>query len=282
MELENKDKQEQELLDKIKELENINDDLQKQIRRLKYRGSFPLSIIILSLGALALLFSYIYEALILTFIGIALTIWGSVLFYALPVKFVSNKSLYGSIGSVNTLNNILENLNYKGKAIFLYPNTLRGIANGYIFIAKDNDQRLPSNELLAKERFMYEEGLLIPAHSKSIVKLFEEKYNTNLLLLNLEELFSKLEEFFVEDLRIVDNIKFHNDKNIITMVAEDANMAYICKNVNLHDKNNIGCYLCSSIALMISKVTNMPVIIENTSASNVKIKSVYRVLENGI
>lgn len=271
---------EDELLLKIKELEKENKNLRSRLWNIEYRGSFPLSMILISIGGLSLLLAYAYESLVLTFIGLGLVLWGSVIFYALPKRFISDKNLFESISMLRALSSVIQNLGYKGKAVFLYPNTLEGLSNGYLFIPI-NDTKLPDEDEINKGNFMLRDGLLIPAHSQSIVKLLEDELNTNLLMLELAEMHSKVEEFFIEDLRIVDSINFDVKGNIVSVTIDGTNAAEICRRVNSFDTNSIGCPLCSSIALMLSKVTNTPVIIDETRVGSERIKTRYRLFENG-
>lgn len=272
---------ESELFQKLEALENENKQLRSKLWNLQFRSTFPLSITLLSIGAVALLSSYAYDSLILVFIGLGLTLWGTVIFYALPRRVIYEKSLFSSISIINSLYSLIQNLGYKGHAIFLHPNTLSGLANGYLFIPT-NDLELPNEDELLKGEFMLKNGLLIPAHAQSMVRLLEDELNTNLLSLELADMQSKIEQFFVEDLRIIDSIKFDIRDNIITVVMSGSNAAHICKTVDGFDKNHLGCILCSSIALIISKVTGMPVIIDKNIATTESIKTTYLLLDEEI
>lgn len=276
------DKDDYKLLHKLEELEEENKRLRNQLLNLQFRSSFPLSIVLLSVGGAALLAAYAYDSLILTFTGLGLILWGAVVFYSLPRKMISEKTLYSSVTIIRSLSSIIQNLGYKGRAIFFYPNTLSGLANGYVFIPADDKIELPTEDKFVKEEFMIDNGLLIPAHAQSIVRLFEHELNTNLLTLELADVQSKIEQFFVEDLRMIDGIKFDVRSDMITVTIESSNMAHICREVNNFDENHLGCPLCSSLALMLSRVVNIPVIIEETATGSEKIRTRYRLLENGI
>lgn len=272
---------ESELFKKLEVLENENRRLRSSLWNIQFRSSFSLSIVLLSIGGVALLSSYAYDSLTLTFIGLGLILWGAVIFYALPKRVISEKSIFSSISIINSLSTLIQNLGYKGRAIFLHPNTLSGLSNGYVFISTDNLE-LPDEEELLKEEFMLKNGLLIPAPSHNMVRLLETELNTNLLTIEVAELQSKVEQFLVEDLRIIDSIKFDIDNNIITVIMNGSNAAHMCRTVNSFDKNHLGCILCSSIALMFSKVTGMPVSIDNSIATSEYIKTTYRLLNEDV
>ncbi|GIU71174.1 MAG: hypothetical protein KatS3mg003_0653 [Candidatus Nitrosocaldaceae archaeon] len=268
------------LVSRLESLEKENRELRSRLYKLQYRGSFLISIILTSLGGVSLLSAYAYNSLVLTFIGLGLVLFGSVIFYALPNRSIPVKSLHSTISIIRSLSSILNNLGYKGRAIFLYPTTLSGLANGYTFIPKDSNI-LPSEDRLNREEFFHNNGLLIPAHAQSMVKLLEDSLDTNLLTLELPELIAKVEQFFIEDLRIIDNITFDIKDDMITVKIDSKEMADICRKVNSFDDNHLGCIICSSLALMISKVTGIPVVIEESRASVEKIKTTYKLLENG-
>lgn len=282
LDIKNKDEKDiEELVSRLESLERENRELRSRLYKLQYRGSFLTSIILASLGGASLLAAYAYNSLVLTFIGLGLVLFGSVIFYALPNRSISIKSLHSTISIIRSLSSILNNLGYKGRAIFFYPTTLSGLANGYTFISKDSNIMLEDEDKLNREEFFYNNGLLIPAHAQSMVKLLEDSLNTNLLTIELPELISKVEQFFIEDLRIIDNITFDIKDDMITVKIDSKEMADVCRKVNSFDNNHLGCIICSSLALMISKVTGIPVVIEESRASVEKIKTVYRLLENG-
>ncbi|MEM2856686.1 MAG: hypothetical protein QW416_06260 [Candidatus Nitrosocaldaceae archaeon] len=272
----------EKVIDKISRLEEDNIKLRKELTEIRRRGQLPISIILLSLGALSLIVSYIYEVLILTFIGLGLILFGAVIFYSLPSRFISDKALSLSIDATKSLVYIIQNLGYKGRAVFLYPNTLDGLSKGIIFIPVNDGIDLPNEDELAKMQFMYKEGIAIPSHANSIIKSLEETLNINLIMVDIAELNTKLKQFFVDELRVIDdiNIKVENDEIMMNINGKSA--SEICRSISMVDKNNLGCPFCASVAFMISKITGSPVIIEENRAGSERIKTRYLLLRDGV
>jgi len=73
-------------------------------------------------GAIALITSVFYSSSILAFIGLGLTFWGALLLYIKPVKHVKASLLDSTvISSLRSVDQMIKDLNYKGKAIYLPP-----------------------------------------------------------------------------------------------------------------------------------------------------------------
>src|SRR5437870_6370860 len=64
-----------------KKLQSENLVLRKRLWRLQNRSTIPAGIILSSVGAASLLFSYLWNSLILTFIGLGIVLWGILIIY---------------------------------------------------------------------------------------------------------------------------------------------------------------------------------------------------------
>ncbi|GIU71189.1 MAG: hypothetical protein KatS3mg003_0668 [Candidatus Nitrosocaldaceae archaeon] len=99
------------LVSRLESLEKENRELRSRLYKLQYRGSFLISIILTSLGGVSLLSAYAYNSLVLTFIGLGLVLFGSVIFYALPNRSIPVKSLHSTISIIRSLSSILNIVN---------------------------------------------------------------------------------------------------------------------------------------------------------------------------
>jgi len=80
------------------------------------------SVTLLGVGAAVLIASFIYVSQILAFIGLSLMFWGALLLYIQPGEYTRKALLDATaLTSLEALSQIMQELNYKGKAIYLPP-----------------------------------------------------------------------------------------------------------------------------------------------------------------
>ena len=108
-------------------------------------------LLLLILGLIALAVSIIYESTLLAFIGLSLTFWGPLLLYINPEKHVKLTLLDSTvIPSIANLDQILTELKYQGKPIYLPPKYLGASEDTKIYILKQKDADLPTPEQIQK------------------------------------------------------------------------------------------------------------------------------------
>ncbi|HZT35890.1 MAG TPA: hypothetical protein VFA15_08215, partial [Nitrososphaera sp.] len=138
--------------------------------------------ILAAAGGAILVLSYVLSSLVLTFIGLGLALWSVITFYATPAGIVSEEVFMSvSTSFAESLQNVITNLGYRGKPIYLHPKSLEGLKRGYVFVSKDGSSRIPSDSQFSEKKIIFEnpEGVLIEAPSQGLVDLLEEKLNIN-------------------------------------------------------------------------------------------------------
>jgi len=261
--------------------------------------------LLLALGLTALTVSIIYESTILAFIGLGLTFWGALSLYISPEKYVKQALLDSTITpSLINLNQILSELRYQGKPIYLPPKYFRDFETTRIFIAKNKRTKLPTAEEIQQqgEKTLLEspESALITPPGLSLSKLFEKTLGTTFTKVDLEYLRQNLPKLLIEDLEVAENVEIeteYKDTNEITdSISENRiknNLIHvkITKSIftGICNENRrlsqisctIGCPLCSAIACALTKATGEPIVIERfqTSENGEIIETTYRVLE---
>jgi len=271
------------LIRRASELESENQSLRERIWRLQYRGTFPLSLGFISAGSVLLFFSYMYSTMILTFVGLGLAVWGALIFYASPSRYVPEHLVNSSsLSMIKSLDSIVAGMGYRGRTIFLHPRYLKGLAQGYVFIPYEG-VRLPSDEQQAKEKLFYDEpkGIFVVAPSQGLVEIFEQELNTNFAMVDLEYIQEKLPKLLIEDLKMLDKISIESDEKMIRVEIIGESCARLCdmigRETNLGD--HLGCPICSALALIASKVSGRPVTIKDNFVTNNKIKTTYEILD---
>jgi hypothetical protein len=269
---------------KIKGLELENFNLRQELRKLRYRGPRGISMILASTGIASLIVSYLYSSLILTFIGLGLTLWSVVIFCVLPSKHVPADIFDAmSLHWIKTLDNLLVSLGYKGRPIFHHPKYLGDLAQGYVFVPYDGLHKVPKDQELSLGKLFYDEprGISIVAPSQGLVELFERELNIKFASVDLEYLKENLPRLLVEDLRLIDDISMEYSKGSIQVRIVGRSCAHVCDAINKQTRlgSHLGCPLCSSIALVISKVTGKPVMISESSVKNDSVETNYLMLD---
>ena len=170
------------------------------------------SFFILALGLIALAISIVYASSILAFIGLGLIFWGSLTLYITTEKYVKQTLLDPSIiPSLTNLNQILTELKYQGKPIYLPLKYLKDFETTKIYIPKNKNTKLPTPEEIQQQEnktFLKNPGaaLIIPP-GLSLSKLFEKTLGTTFTKVDLEYLQQNLPKLFIEDLEIAENLE---------------------------------------------------------------------------
>ena len=278
---------EQSLIERLRRLEMENKDLRLKLWRLNRKPSRIFSYVMLLLGALLLALSILYSSLIPAFIGLGLTFWGALLIYIRPVRFVKSVLLDSSvIPLLLTVSKIISDLNLKGKAIYLPPRSLREIKAGTVFIPSKREVIIPPVEEVAEGRVFLRNpnGICLSPPGLGLTNLYEEELGREFAGADLAYLQNNLPALFIEGLEIAEDIEINIENDTIHVKIEGSAYADICR--ELRDTApeicmSIGCPLCSSIALALTRVTDKPIIIEKTERSEdgETVEVYYRILE---
>jgi len=270
--------------ERVKQLEFENHNLRQELRALRYKVPRGIAMILSCTGGASLVISYFYTSMILTFIGLGLTLWGVVLFYVLPSRHVPGEVVDAmSLHLIKTLDSLLVSLGYDGRAVFHHPKHLGDLTQGYVFVPYDSVYGVPKDHDLAKGKLFCDDpkGISIVAPSQGLVDLFERKLSVKFADVDLAYLQENLPKLLVEDLRLIDDISLEHIDGIMQVKIVGRSCAYICDSINKQTKlgNKLGCPLCGSIALVISKVSGKPVTIKESNVKNDSIETSYLMLD---
>ena len=282
------------------------------IRRLTF--ALPMLVV----GGIALLFSYIYTSLILTFIGLGLTFWGSVIYYITSSRYYPAYLFRAVVEAYSkSIDSTLSSLGYNidvTKAVLFYPRQLRlgGLTQGYIFISKDG--MMPKGNTIQLGQYI--EGWdgqggnggsssntigskdtsargATPAAASTPVN----QYSGMLIkapaqgLIDLFE--SRLDSNFA--LMSMDELSMSIERLFIEefMLADRVEISIEDDTVrvtvkgrdtamicsSIHGISTALCPICSSIALAVSKSTGKAVMVKESSIGKRRVDTVYSLLE---
>jgi len=271
------------LIKSVQQLEKEKEDLRLEKERMrielwkqKRRPSGIAGYILLLVGAAALASSVVYESSVLAFIGLGLTFWGALLSFVRPVGYVRSSLLDSTaVFSLMTVDQVIDDLNYTGKGVYLPPRHLKGLKEGAVLI--------PSKKGVITSVEKAGEGIRLSPSGLGLVNLFEKELGTSFAKVDLDYLRNHLPKLFIEGLEIAEDFRMNIKSNIAHIKITGSIYNDLCKEVRKLPNvcGSIGCPLCSSIACALTRATGKPVIIEKNQLSQdgKTIEAYYRILE---
>jgi len=241
----------------------------------------------LGVGSAALFISIVYVSSILAFIGLGLVFWGALLLYIQPEEYTKKVLLDAAVlPSLGTLNQIIHELDYKGKAIYLPPKYLKDPEASKVYIPKQKEGKLPTPEHILKQEsplfLKNPQGILLTPPGSQLTKLFEKTLDTSFAKTDLQYVTQNMPKLFIEDLEIAENLEIETKHDLIHVKITNSILNDICnENRKLSQVyGTIGCPLCSAIACALTKATGKPITIEmiQTSEDDKIIEATYRIL----
>jgi hypothetical protein len=261
---------------------------------------------LLLLGLIALLLATVYAVSIPAFIGLGLTFWGIVLLYIETEEYTKTTILDATATSLmTTLNQTIQELDYKGKAVYLPPKYLNNPEATKAYLPKLTTGKLPPPEqtqkLEAQASTPNAQGLLITPPGAELTKLFEKTLGTTFTRMNLDNLQQTLPKLLIEDLDLATDLEIQQTSSTISKPVAPEIAQVETKHDKIHVQittsayaetcktaqqlstiyANIGCPLTSAIACAIAKTTGKPTTIETQQISKDgrKTETDYRILE---
>jgi len=278
----------------------------KAEKKHKNRSAKVASWTLLGVGAAALITSIVYVSSILAFIGLSLVFWGAILLYIQPEEYTKKAILEAAVlPSLATLNQLMQELDYKGKAVYLPPKYFENPEANKIYIPKQKHGKPPTPELILKQESQLfiknPQGILLTPPGAQLTKLFEKTLETSFTKVDLEYLQQNLPKLLIEDLEIAENLEIETKNrkaakeitgsvSLIETTRDTIHVKItnsILQDIWKEDRklshlySKIGCPICSAIACTLTKATGKPVTIERIQPSQDGkiIEADYRVLK---
>ena len=255
----------------------------KKLRKALRRGTIRLGLGVTSIGAGCLIISYLSSSVIVTFIGLGLTLWGLLLLYISQPRSIPRKVfdvVYFSM--LKSIDAIADGLYHGDSVIHFYHANRNGLAQGYIYFthkpngAVRNYVQLNSQEISQNDL----DGTFILSPSQGLLDLFEKELNVNLAKIDFPFLERTLPDMLVEELKLVDYFLIEaNDDDTFAIRFSGEPSVHLCRLINEKSKigYRIGCPICGMLALALSKSTGRPIRIKQTitEGDGSNIRTVY-------
>ncbi|MGB9693952.1 MAG: hypothetical protein ACPLYF_03830 [Fervidobacterium sp.] len=244
-------------------------------------------LIMLSLGSISLIGSIIYTSQILAFIGLGLIFWGIILTYIQTEEYVKESLLNATaLSSLAMLNQIITELDYTEKAVYLPPKYLKDPEENKAYIPKNKMSKLPTPEQIQeKDKLFIEnpEGMLITPPGSELAKLFEKTLNTSFTKVDMQYLQLNMPKLFIEDLEIAQDLEINMENNRVHVKIEETAYQNLTEEIEKFEKlyGSLGCPLSSAIACALAKAIGKPIIIEKklVNEKNRTVEIEYRIIE---
>ena len=268
----------QYLIETIKQLQADNENLRLELKKVKGIPSGKIGLALVIPGVLALIFSIINNSNILAFIGLGLTLWGSLFFFVRPVRYVQSSLLDSTaISTYTTIDRIVRDLKFKGKSYYIppypkevyLPEYLKGLKEPVVFMSADTGGA-PSIEELAKSKFLLEtpNGICVAPPGLGLSTQFEKELRKDITKLQIGELCESLPPLIVENLRLGKEVEMKvEDNQIHVKIFDSAYKNLYTTEENLKSVHTLGCPLVSAIACAIARATGKMITLQKDSIS---------------
>jgi len=277
----------------LEELQRENELLKHELLKSKHTPSNKIGIIFLIIGALVLSASYVVSSQILAFIGLGLTFWGGLFLFARPMKFVRSTVLDSTaISSYITIDRITEDLNYRGKPIYVppypkeayLPEYLKGLKEMIVYIPAEDVVVIPTIEEMAKKQFLLKnpKGICIAPPGYGLVNLFEKELKAEFTQINKDRLYSSLSAIIVNNLELAKEFEINPENDLIHLkVVASVYKDLYSVEMAFKSIHSIGCPITSAVACALAKTTGKLVTIvkDEISPDLRTIEVWYQILE---
>ena len=266
----------------MKTLENLQKEteiLKREVLKSKRTPSGKIGFILFAIGAMTLAGSVVKTSTVLAFIGLGLTFWGALFLFARPIKFVRSTLLDSTaISSYTTIDRMIQDLNHKGKPIYIppypkeayLPEYLKGLKEMIVFIPAEDTLAMPTIEEMMKKQFLLTnpKGMCIAPPGYGLINLFEKELKTEFTQINLERLCSSLPTIIVKNLELAKELEINPENDFIHVkIVDSAYKDLYSREQGFKSIHSIGCPLTSAIACALAKTTAKLVTIAKDAVS---------------
>ena len=238
---------------------------------------------LLSFGALAIVPSTFYESTVLAFIGLTLVFWGCLFLLVLPGKHLRSEVMaHMSSSSLSAIDQIITDLRLKGKPVYVpvprrsYVPYQIGVRSEFVYVP-ESDAEI---EIELEQAFMKNpKGLRLIPLGLDLTDLMEKKSGLDFHDLDLSSIAEVLPSLITRELEIAENFKMTLKDSSVHTEMEKAACQDLCEVASKmeHICPYIGCPVTSSIACILTRVTNKPIILERCLLRKDTIEAEYQI-----
>jgi hypothetical protein len=203
---------------------------------------------------------------VLAYIGLGLVLWGVLLSFIRPTKYVK-LDIFDStlISSLKTVDKILTELQYKGQGVYLPPRSFTELEESLVYVSLNKETSMPKSKEIKKGKlFMNPKGIFLMPSGQGLLNLYEKELGTDLSITDINYLKNNFPQLLVEDLEILEDIEISEQDDTVYVRMKSSVFEGICNYLrdNTSVCSRLGCPLCSSLACAIAKATDKAVVID--------------------
>jgi len=237
--------------------------------------------LLLGIGLSALVASIVFVSTILSFIGLGLTLWGSLMFFIQPKNYVRSDLMNATaISSLKTIDKMMMGMGYRERGVYIQ---VHDSDKAVVFVPSEPFSMIPQLSSFEEDRTFLSDpaGLLLPPPGLALAGLIEKKLGFKLKKCGLEALVEALPRVLVEDLEIVKDVEIELKEDSVHFKLYDSIYADFCAEVRDTSRRcGLGCPMCSALASILTMATGKPVLYEEDKMSEDKriTTSVYQLI----
>jgi len=239
-----------------------------QLLRKQRRNTTLVGCLLLGIGLAALLAAIVFASTILTFIGLGLTLWGSLMFFVQPKNYVRSDLMNATaISSLKTIDKMMMGMGYREKGVYIQAHDSD---KAVVFVPSEPFSMIPQLSGFEQDRTFLSDpaGLLVPPPGLALAGLIEKKLGFKLRNCGLETLVEALPKVLVEDLEIVKDVEIEVKEDSVHFKLYDSIYADFCAEVRDTSRRcGLGCPMCSALASILAIATGKPVLYEEDRVS---------------
>jgi hypothetical protein len=242
-------------------------------------------LILLVLGGLGTVSSILNQSTILAFVSLTLILWGCLFTLVLPSKYVKSEIMdHMSSSSLSAIDQIIKDLNLKGKPVYipvprgLYLPYLRGMKNEFVYIPeKDIEIEAALEQAFTRKP----KGLRLTPPGLALADLLETKSRLKFYDLETDTLIELLPTLITREAELAENLEISLKEGRAHTTIKNAACQDLCALASRMENicPYIGCPITSSIACILTRVTNRPIILESCLLRNNMIEAHYQILQ---
>jgi len=257
----------QALLRRIQELEREKDRLKERMWKTRGAPVRLIAILMLAVGAIALVSSVAYSVTVSAFIGLGLTFWGALLLLIRPSGYLRTELMDSSMLSpIMMTDRLLGELGYGGNGVYMRDDKLEA----FVFVPAENGAEIPTSSQLENNVFIASpRGVILPPPGRSLAYFLEEELGGKLTIRELARLQGRLTRVLIENLEIAKDFEMHLEAGYVRLRFIGSIYANLCRELmdNTRICSTIGCPLCSAMACILTASTQRPIAFEGESLS---------------
>ena len=246
--------------------------------------------ILIGIGTAILSLSIIYSSSILALIGLGLLFWGVIFTYITTTEYVRKVLFDTSLkAQQETLNRIVEKLEYKGETVYLPPQFFNATNIYKAYISKGKLKRIPTAKMMPRQkpdfliaRITDPQAVLVTPPGVELTQLFEKTLEKDFITTSLQDLQRYLPEVIVDELEVTPYFDMVIENDLVRVSIDDSNFRIPEAETELSSLYFFfDTPIICAIACIFAKSTGLPVTIQKLKTeSKGKVVTInYRILQ---